>query len=182
MEEKKTNLMPIVIIELLIIAALIGLLFYTMTQKSQDKCQPEPAPQQIEEKGPEKTTEEKEEQKQPEQKTKEKEEDKVDVQTSKETSIVTAFKEYYQKQKLADISNIDTWEFTTVKEVTDKNYKGYYEFSGYYSCKDKTSDCVYLEQVGDPINGKDIYGFVLFAKVTENNGKYTFSDLAGSLN
>ena len=178
MEEKKTNLMPIVIIELLIIAALIGLLFYTMTQKSQDKCQPAPAPQQIEEKGPEKATEEK----QSEQKTKEKEEDKVDVQTSKETSIVTAFKEYYQKQKLADFSNIDTWEFTTVKEVTDKNYKGYYEFSGYYYCKDKTSDCVYLEQVGDPINGKDIYGFVLFAKVTENNGKYTFSDLAGSLN
>ena len=25
-----------------------------------------------------------------------------------------------------------------VKEVTDKNYPGYYEFSGYYSCKDNS--------------------------------------------
>ena len=168
MEEKRTNLMPIVIIELIIIAALIGLLFYTMMQKSQDKCKDAPAPQKIEEK-------------QPESKPEQPKEEPTDVPASHELPVVTAFREYYQQQELADIKNIDTWEFTTVKEVTNKKYPGYYEFSGYYICKDKTSDCVYLEQAGDPINGKNAYGFVIFAKVTENNGQYTFSDLASSL-
>ena len=168
MEEKRKNLMPVVILELLIIAALIGLLFYTMMQKPQDKCADEPAPQKIEEK-------------QPEQKPEEEPEKPTDVPASHELPVVTAFKEYCQKQEYADIKNIETWEFTTAKEVTDKKYFGYYEFSGYYSCKDKTSDCVYLEQVGDPINGKNTYGFVIFAKVTEKNGQYTFSNLTSNL-
>lgn len=171
MEMNKKSLIYLAILEFIIILALIGLLFMSLNMKKQTKCTEEP---EVKEKAPEDKGEPpKEPAPEPEKPT--------DTPASEELPVVTAFREYYKNQNLADMSNISTWEFTTAKEVTDKNYPGYYEFSGYYSCKDNSSDCVYLEQVGDPINGNNVYGFVLYVKVEQQNGTYSFSDIRTNL-
>ncbi len=164
-EEKKTNLMPAVIIEFIIIAVLLGLLAYVMLRENHVKCVDEPETK-VEEKEP--TPQE------PIEEKKEDEEQPVEEAepARSESSIENAFKEYYEEQGFAKASNILTWDIPKVEKVDNSKYQDMYLLEGTFSCKNKTDDCVYLEQVGEPRNGK--YDFSLYVQVTENNGKYTF--------
>ena len=191
MEEKKTNLMPIVIIEFIIIIALIGLLFYSM-KTNQNKHDEGPAP--VKEPAPEKDKKQekssnpaKEQDKQePDKPNDQKEEqDKSanqpnDSEKEKQT-MITEFKKYYIKAGFADEKNIQSWEFKSVSKVNNPNRQDYYKFEGTFSCKDKGYECLYISQVDDPIDGKYTYPFTFYVKVKENNGNYTFSDVSDYL-
>ena len=176
MEQKKSSLKYLVIFEFIIIIALAGLLIFMVTREDNNKSLTEPTSTQESEPAP---TQESEPPAKPNESMPP--EEPTDTPASQELPVVTAFKNYYVEKELADLKNISTWEFTTAKPVTNTNYKGYYEFSGQYSCKDNSSDCVYLEQVGDPIDDKNTYEFTIFAKVEEKDGMYEFSDLTTSL-
>ena len=103
------------------------------------------------------------------------------VTTNEITSadIKSIYKSYMVGVRTVDFDNLQSWN------LNDVTYLGYmkntntrvYSISGTYSCKDKSSDCVYQEQTGSvAANGEDSFNNSFDVEVA-GDGSLTFKTM-----
>lgn len=105
---------------------------------------------------------------------------KFKVDDTKE--IEDVIKEYSYDNNLANKDNIDSWKMDNIQligHLEDDESVEIYKVNGSYSCKDLSSDCVYVEQVIDKSEGS--YGYQVFVTVKKNDDGYTLLDITSQV-
>ena len=105
---------------------------------------------------------------------------KFEVEDTKE--IEDVIKEYSYDNNLADKDNIRTWKMDDIQLVghyeNDENVE-IYKINGSYSCKDDSSNCVYVEQVIDKEENE--FGYQVYVTAKKNNDGYTLLDITSQV-
>ncbi len=111
-----------------------------------------------------------------------KETPKEDKKVTKE-SIISPVKKYFEDNSLVNKDNLTSWNITKVTYVgffTEQPNKKIYKLEGSYKCNDSSSECLYLEQVGNK-NPDNSYPFQIYATFIDNNNTLTFENVFGTL-
>lgn len=103
----------------------------------------------------------------------------ISVDDTKDISSV--IKEYSYDNNLAIKDNVKSWDFDSIKYIgkLENDDIHYYKVNGTYSCKDETSDCVYVSQVSDEIEGK--YGYQVYVTLRNDKDGYKLVDISSQV-
>ena len=96
--------------------------------------------------------------------------------------IAKVIKDYSYDNNLADKDNIETWEFESIKYIgylEGNKDEVYYRVSGTYSCKDLSSDCVYMDQVID--KSEIVFGYEVYVTLEKVDDGYKLLDISSGV-
>ena len=99
-----------------------------------------------------------------------------EVLNLKYNDLSNILKNYYYANNLIDENNLLIWNIENIKYLGFENNLKYFEISGYYICKNSKSDCVYQEQISDPVNGK--YPYIVYVELINDR---TIKSITGVL-
>ncbi|MGN1337856.1 MAG: hypothetical protein ACI4WW_05210 [Candidatus Coprovivens sp.] len=103
----------------------------------------------------------------------------INVDNTKDISSV--IKEYSYDNNLAVKDNIKLWNIDSIKYIgkLENDDLHYYRVDGTYSCKDESSNCVYVSQVSDVVEGK--YEYHVYVTLRNDKDGYKLVDISSQV-